>query len=118
MPIALQGVPKFDEFRMVKVGTISGTKPAFQTSYTVNAPHGLGYTPAVIAYVPAGSGVYIPTPFQQHTAGGLLLEEIACNVDGTNVMLKMFSPNTAGNPYYEIARSMTLKYYLFIEYSY
>lgn len=102
-------------FKVVQTGTISGTKAAFATSATFTDSHSLGYTPAVMAFIPVGSGEYIPTPFQQHTTAGLLLEEISCHVSSTQVKLKMFSPNTAGNPFYEIARSMSIKYYLFTE---
>jgi hypothetical protein len=102
-------------FKVVATGTISGTLPASTGFISIQSAHGLGYAPAIMAFIPVGGGINIPTPFLQFNSGtGTNIEQTRVEVDSTNVYLKMYAPNVAGG-LYGTGFSRQAKYYLFVE---
>ena len=113
----------FNTFKVVQMGTLRTTIGS--DAVTLTAAHGLGYTPAIIAYVevdyanadtgllagsraPTGTHLQVPHfEFDGSTFGCVAYVQV--NVDSTNVKARVFSyhPDTDG--------TYTITYYLLQE---
>lgn len=103
-------------FKIVGTGTISGTLAPNTGFTTITKAHGLDFTPQIIAFIPAGGGDYLSTPFMQFDlVDGTLVNSVVLGTNATNVIMRLSAPSTSGNPHYMFGFSMSVKYYLLQE---
>lgn len=101
-------------FKIVSSGTIQETLPGSTGFISKSAAHGLGYTPLIIAFIPAGGSNYLTTPFLQFdSTSGINIEQTRVEVDSTNVYLKLYAPSSGS--FYASGFTRQAKYYLLRE---
>lgn len=101
-------------FKIVGSGTILAAKAVNTTFQATTAAHGLGYTPAIMSFIPAGGSDYIPTPFIQiNQTSGIVDELTRVVVDNTNVKVQIYTPSAGSS--YAGSLSRLVKYYLLQE---
>lgn len=109
-------------FKIVHSGTLSNTKPANSLFNTVTYSHGLGFTPAIVAYMFDGSvyfGLPYITSFLSGTGAGLINESDSYSVSSTLVSFGIHTPDlswaSTTNPQYSSSVTRTMKFYLLQE---
>lgn len=104
----------FNILKIVATGTLLVTLPGSTGFISTQVAHGLGYTPLIVGFIPAGGSNYITTPFLQFDGTtGINIEQTRVEVDNTNVYLKLYAPVNGSS--YASGFTRQTKYYLFQE---
>ena len=109
---------KFNSFKIVNIGVDTATlsKPANDSGETVSIPHGLTFTPAVIAYID-DSGLYYPLPHitvvDDGTSTLKIGRKVAVTVDATNINFTVTNASTG--TFYTNSVSYTFKFFVLVE---